>query len=121
MSKGYVYVMLYIFNKIKTYLEIYIGRLNKTDFRKLNNFEKFEGIAQNFIHYTAKNIVISPNFLCGNFVERHIFRIVSGDSPETMRELCLSTKFPHQEIRCNYGIFCSAISCKMNSYFMKHL
>ena len=45
MSKGYVYVMLYIFNKIKTYLEIYIGRLNKTDFRNLNNFEKFEGIA----------------------------------------------------------------------------
>ena len=35
----------------------------------------------------------------GNFVERHSFRIVSGDSPETMRKLCLSTKFPHHEIR----------------------
>ena len=38
--------------------------------------------------------------LCyGNFVERHSFRIVSGDSPETMRKLYLSKKFPHQEIR----------------------
>ena len=27
-----------------------------------------------------------------------------SDSPETMRKLCLSTKFPHQEIRWNYGI-----------------
>ena len=41
---------------------------------------------------------------CGNFVERNSFRIVSGDSPETMWKLCLSTKFSHQEIRWNYGI-----------------
>ena len=33
------------------------------------------------------------------FMESHSFRIVSGESPETMRKLCLSTKFPHQEIR----------------------
>ena len=26
-------------------------------------------------------------------------------SPETIRKLCLSAKFPHQEIRWNYGIF----------------
>ena len=25
--------------------------------------------------------------------------------PETMRKLCLSTKFPHLEIRWNYGVF----------------
>ena len=25
--------------------------------------------------------------------------------PETMRKLCLSTKFPHQEVTWNYGIF----------------
>ena len=31
---------------------------------------------------------------CGNFVERQ----------ETMRKLYLSTKFPHQKIRCNHGI-----------------
>ena len=28
-----------------------------------------------------------------------------AESPETMRKLCLSVKFPHQEIRWNYGIF----------------
>ena len=39
----------------------------------------------------------------GNFAERHIFRIVSGDLPETLRKLCLSAKFPHQEISWNYG------------------
>ena len=39
---------------------------------------------------------------CRNFVERHSFRIVS---PKTMRKLCLSTKFPHQKIRWNYGLF----------------
>ena len=30
--------------------------------------------------------------------------MVSGELPETMRKLCFSTKFPHQEIRWNYGI-----------------
>ena len=38
------------------------------------------------------------------FVERQSFCIVLGESTETMRklrlrELCLSTKFPHQKIR----------------------
>ena len=41
---------------------------------------------------------------CGNFVERQSFRTNSGESPETMRKLCLSTKFPHQEIRWYYCI-----------------
>ena len=35
---------------------------------------------------------------CGNFVERHNFRIVLAYSPKVMRKLCISTKFPHQEI-----------------------
>ena len=51
----------------------------------------------------AKNTVISPNFqvwkFCGktqfphNFgqVARNYFRIISSESPETMRKLCLST------------------------------
>ena len=43
---------------------------------------------------------------CGNFVERHLFRRVSGKSTETLRKLRLSTKFPHQEIRWNFGIAC---------------
>ena len=38
-------------------------------------------------------------FQCGNFVERHSFRIVQSESLETMRKLCLSTKFPRQKIR----------------------
>ena len=37
------------------------------------------------------------------------FRIVSGESPETMRKLCLSRKFPPQEISWNYDILGSAI------------
>ena len=37
-------------------------------------------------------------------MERHSFRIVSGDSPKTLQKLCLSIKFIHQEIRWNYGI-----------------
>ena len=40
----------------------------------------------------------------GNFVERHSFRIVSGDSPETVWKLCLSAKYLYQEIRWNNGI-----------------
>ena len=50
-------------------------------------------------------------FWCGNFVERRSFRI--GDSPETMRKLCLSTKFSHQKIRWNHSILRSA-SCSSN-------
>ena len=49
---------------------------------------------------------------CGNFVEGHSFRIVLGDSPETMRKLCFSTEFPQQEIRWNYGIFHSDTNIK---------
>ena len=30
--------------------------------------------------------------------------IVTGDFPKTMLKLCISTKFPHQEIRWYYGI-----------------
>ena len=41
-------------------------------------------------------------------MERHSFRIVSGELTETMQKQCLSTKFPHQEIRWNYSIFRSA-------------
>ena len=37
-------------------------------------------------------------------MERHSFHTVSGESPNTMRKLSLSTKFQHQEIERNYGI-----------------
>ena len=42
---------------------------------------------------------------CGNFVERRSFRRVSVDLPETLRKRCLSTKFPHQEIRVKFRYF----------------
>ena len=49
---------------------------------------------------------------CGNFVENCSFRIVSGESPENMRELSFSKNCPHQEIRWNYRILsqCYALS-----------
>ena len=45
------------------------------------------------ISYTKKNTVISPNFLVYKFWGKHSFRIVLGESPETMRKLYLSTNF----------------------------
>ena len=41
---------------------------------------------------TAKNTLISPNFLVGEFCGKEQFS-------QTMRKLFLSTKFPHQQIR----------------------
>ena len=58
-----------------------------------------------FRRNTAKNTAISPNFL----VRKFYGKTVSAKS-EIMRKLCLSTKLPHQEIRWNYGIFCSGCS-----------
>ena len=37
------------------------------------------------------------NSWCGNLAERRIFRRVSGESPESLRKLCLSTKFAYQD------------------------
>ena len=37
--------------------------------------------------------------------KNHILFLFKYKLPETMRKLCPSTKFPHQEIRWNYGIF----------------
>ena len=42
-----------------------------------------------------------------------------SESPETMRKLCLSTRFPHQEIRWNYGILCSECCAKDLLKFLK--
>ena len=48
---------------------------------------------------TAENTVFHLISWFGNFAERHSFRIVLGDLPETMRKLCLSAKFSQQQIR----------------------
>ena len=50
---------------------------------------------------TVKNTAISPDFLVWKFFGKAQFLHSSGESPETMRKLCLSAKFPHQEIRWN--------------------
>ena len=53
----------------------------------------------------------------------HSFRIVSDESPETMRKLWISTKFPHQEIRWNYGIIGSDLWWNFfdtTNYFLKN-
>ena len=44
----------------------------------------------------------------GNFVEAHNFRRILVESPDTLRKLSISTKFPHQEITWNFGILHSA-------------
>ena len=54
-------------------------------------------------------------------MERRSFRIVSGESHKTVRKLCLSTKFPHQEIRWNCGIFCSVGKNLFNTCFSKKM
>ena len=39
------------------------------------------------------------------------FHLISGDSSKTTWKLCLSAKFPHREIRWNYGILRSGNWC----------
>ena len=51
---------------------------------------------------TAKNIVISPDFLVWKFC---------GKARFPQRKLYLSATYSHQEISRNYGIFCSAPFC----------
>ena len=53
------------------------------------------------VDYTASTSLRQiPKFhlisFCGNFVERHSLRRGLGNLPETLRKLCLSTKFLHQ-------------------------
>ena len=50
-------------------------------------------------------------------MERYSFRIFLGDSPETIRKLRLSTKFPHLEISWNYDILCSEPFLKNLTWF----
>ena len=43
-------------------------------------------------------------------MKRRSFCIDSGDLPETMGRLCISTKVPHQEIRWNYSILRAVVN-----------
>ena len=47
---------------------------------------------------------------CTNFVKMHSFVRVSGDTPKTLRKMWVSTKFPHQKNKWNYGILYSICS-----------
>ena len=60
-----------------------------------------------YMTITAKNTVISPNFQVWKFCGKEQFSHSFGESPETVRKLFFSIKFPHQEIRWNHDIFCS--------------
>ena len=57
------------------------------------------------ISVTAKNTVISPNLLVWKFCGKVQFPLSFRRFARNSEELCLSTKFSHQEIRWNYGIF----------------
>ena len=61
---------------------------------KYRNFPQFPGVE------ILRKGTVSAQFRA----IRYSFHIVSGDSSETMRKLCLSSKFPHQEVRGNFGI-----------------
>ena len=39
---------------------------------------------------------------CGKCVGRHSFRIILGELPGTMRKLCLSTKLPVNQVKCQH-------------------
>ena len=54
----------------------------------------------------CKNTIISPNFLVRKFFGKAQFLHSFRRSSETMGKLCFFTKFPQQEIRWNYVIFC---------------
>ena len=58
---------------------------------------------------------------CGNFMEMHGFHIVSGESPKTTQKLCLSIKFPHQEIRWKYGILRSITLSETVIYIIQEI
>ena len=57
---------------------------------------------------------------CENFVETHSFCRVSDETSETLKKQCISTKFPHQGIGWNFGIFCSGTfqTFAMNKYLV---
>ena len=65
------------------------------------------------MYLIAKNIVGLPNLLAWKFCWKAQFPIFSGESPETIWKLCLSTKFPHHEIGWNYGILRSDTVCNL--------
>ena len=58
-----------------------------------------------FVSITAKNTVTSPDFLVWKFCRKTQFPHSFGRFARNYAEMCLSAKFPHQEIRWNCSIF----------------
>ena len=78
----------------------------------LKNFAIFTGKHVCWSHFLIKLQAWRPANLLKKDSNRSAFfwisrnfseKLFSSDLPKTVRKLCLSTKFPHQEIRVNYG------------------
>ena len=72
---------------------------------------------RSFKHY-VKDSNFTKNSWCGKFLERYSFHKISGESPETLRKLCLSPKFPHKELRWKFDIFRSESYCRRKFHQM---
>ena len=80
----------------------------------LKNFAIFTGKHVCWSHFFIKLQALRPANLLKKDSNKSVFfwisrnfleKLFSSDLPKTMRKLCLSTKFPHQEIRWNDGVF----------------
>ena len=56
---------------------------------------------------TPENTKILSYLLVWKVCAKAQFPRSFGLFPKTLRKLCVSTKFPHQQIRYNYGILCT--------------
>ena len=81
-------------------------------------FAKYEKLINSLL-YNALCCVKYHNFTQFHGVRHSLWKgTVSGDSTETMRKLCLSTKFPHHEIMWNYGILRSGNLVKLRYFYV---
>ena len=103
-------------NSLKTGLKPHSSNKSKQISSQLNSLTKLEQRIQQLERNTTKNTVISLISWCGNLVEKQTLR----ESPETMLKLCLSIKFPYQEITWNYGIFHSEMAFLYNHIMLLH-
>ena len=67
-------------------------------------FRMLRTVVFHFVKYQFQ-----PISCCGNFVETHSSRRVSGDSPKLLRKQYVSTNFLHRENRRNFGILCCVL------------
>ena len=81
------------------------------------SFQAFSISAIHKVSLTAQFTEIYRNLLLKSFIETQSFLRVSGYSVKTLQKHCVSTKFPHKEIRWNSYISCS-VSC---IFYLKNL